>query len=196
MRCMDIDWGTPMFLLLMTFEDGDDQKTILLKIYEDEGGMLHHVALQVVENETDAEDLVQDLFLKLVRNPKIIKERSRKALQAYLFVMIRNAAIDMLRRQGRELPLKDEHLEILLDQAAASENVENDEDPMIEQVIEAYQMLPEKYRTVCSLKYTQGMENRQIAKELSLTEATVRKRLERARYKMESYINEKMEREQ
>ena len=46
-------------------------------------------------------------------------------------------------------------------------------------------------KAVCSLKYTQGMENRQIAKELSLTEATIRKRLERARYKMESYINEK-----
>lgn len=64
------------------------------------GKLLVSVAFSITLNRMDAEDVVQDSYLKLVT--KAIKYRVRKNPKAWLCISVRNLAIDRVRRRKRE----------------------------------------------------------------------------------------------
>src|SRR5690242_348647 len=85
--------------LMARVRAGDESAMSVL--YDRYSGIVYGVALRVLGNTTAAEDVLQEIFLQLWRNPDAF-DGSRGKLPAWLAVIARNRAIDHLRRRPAE----------------------------------------------------------------------------------------------
>ena len=136
------------------------------RVYETYGPALYRFCLLQMKNPADAEDVLQDVFVKrLYQAPKF---KSPEHERNWLFQVALNLCRDEWRRSRRsELPLA----------AAAGVSLPPEELSLLDQVSN----LPEKQRTVLHLHYYQGYGLREIARLLGVTVPTVKMRLKRGR---------------
>src|SRR6516162_8040283 len=76
-------------------------ETAMADLYDRYSAVVYGVALRVLANTTAAEDVVQEIFLQLWRNPQAF-DANRGRLAPWLAVIARNRAIDHLRRRPAE----------------------------------------------------------------------------------------------
>ena len=128
------------------------------RVYETYGPALYRFCLLQMKNPADAEDVLQDVFVKrLYQAPKF---KSPEHERSWLYQVALNLCRDEWRRHRRsELPLPPEELSLL-------DQVSN---------------LPEKQRTVLHLHYYQGYNLQEIARLLGVTVPAVKMRLKRGR---------------
>src|SRR5689334_23987826 len=75
-------------------------------LYDRYAGVVYGVSLRVLANTTAAEDVVQEVFLQLWRNPQAF-DSGRGKLAPWLAVIARNRAIDLLRKRPAEEDIDD-----------------------------------------------------------------------------------------
>lgn len=80
-------------------------KSALREIYEAYIGYIYSVVFQVVRNKEDAEDITSEFFIKLWRLADTY--RSGKGHKAWLAAIARNMAVDLLRKNKREVLTED-----------------------------------------------------------------------------------------
>ena len=134
------------------------------------------VARRMVGNDADAEDIAQDVFLRLWRKPPDLSDE-RALLSTWLYRVAANLSIDRLRRK-RPGPL-DETAEIPSgdpgpDAAAAGNQVAR-------QVDAALAGLPDRQRLALTLTYYQGLSNIETAEIMETSAEAVESLLARAR---------------
>ena len=148
---------------------------------------LYGYALILTRDQTAAEDLVQETYLRAVRAFGQLMANSN--LKSWLFVIMRNAWLNQLRhtRSGpRFVELDDENVE------SVYQNDRVNEDPHVvylrklerEQIRVAISDLPELYREIIVLRDLEGLSYQEIATMLSCPAGTVMSRLGRARAKL------------
>ena len=148
---------------------------------------LYGYALILTRDQTAAEDLVQETYLRAVRAFGQLMANSN--LKSWLFVIMRNAWLNQLRhtRSGpRFVELDDESVE------SVYQNDLVNEDPHVvylrklerEQIRVAIADLPELYREIIVLRDLEGFSYQEIATMLSCPAGTVMSRLGRAREKL------------
>ena len=129
-----------------------------------------NLCLTLLRNPADAEDAVQETFLRLLRQKT--PPQDAEGLRAWLIVTARNVCRDELRRsRRRELPLGD---------ADGAESPP----PELDETLLAVRALPEKYRTPIYLYYYEELSTAQIAALLRRRESTVRSDLRRGRERL------------
>ena len=142
--------------------------------------MLYLLISQLVRDEHLAYDVLQHVFLQLYRSlPTLVKGGT---LKAWLSQVARNRSIDELRRKRPILfseialfPDEDEYspLITLLDpDLQPEEQVELLE--LRQQILEAIETLPSRYRTIVLLRYTNQLSYREIGQMLHLPESTAK----------------------
>ncbi|MBR6790202.1 MAG: sigma-70 family RNA polymerase sigma factor [Oscillospiraceae bacterium] len=144
----------------------DETAAVLLDRY---GDMILRLAFSCMKNMPDAEDVLQDVFLKLLeKTPVFESDEHRKAWLIRVTVNICRSRLRSPWRRHKELEEAD---------ASVEENrwLEGNE------VLEAVMALPEKYREVIHLFYYEDYSVGQIAALLGKKEATVRSLMFRAR---------------
>src|SRR5881394_3499132 len=90
---------------LMTRIRNGDQRA-LGDLYDRYSQVVYAVALRVLGDTTQAEDILQDIFMQIWRNPGAF-DSSRGSLAAWLAVIARHRAIDTLRRRKPETDIAD-----------------------------------------------------------------------------------------
>lgn len=148
------------------------------------GNMVMRIALNYCRNKYDAEDITQNVFLKLVKTSEKSKEnftfKDEEHLKRWLIRVTINECHSMFVAPWKK---KTEYLEDL--------NIE-DRTYIIECKSEIYNAvinLPRKYRIPIYLYYYEGYDSKEIAEILSVKEATVRAQLARGR----KILKEKLE---
>lgn len=148
------------------------------ELFEQLGPSLYRLAYSYVKNRCDAEDAVQEAFLRLLSSG--IRFRDPEARRRWLMKVTVNRCRDLLRSAGRRR-------EVGLEDAAEAGG-----DPALSEelsdVRSAIFALPEKYRVVVLLHYYEGLDSRQIAKLLRITPSTVLTRLSRAREQLKKRL--------
>lgn len=148
----------------------------ITRVVEQYSPMLLHLALTRVSCTADAEDVVQEVFLKLLTARPRFRDGDHE--RAWLIRATINRAIDLRRTAAsKALPLED------AEEAAAP-------GPEAPQLLSAVQALPEKYSTVIHLYYYEGYNIWEIAKLLGLPAPTVGTRLSRGRAKLKELLKE------
>jgi len=148
---------------------------------------LYQLALRITGNPQDAEDILQNTFIKAIRNVKDFEERS--SLSTWLYRIAVNETLMALRKQKPEFSLEDMQTDdkegipepkILLDWCCLPEEefISEETRRMLD---EAIQRLPGNLQIVFLLRDIEGLSIQQTSEILSLSEAAVKTRLLRAR---------------
>ena len=148
------------------------------KLYDRyKGGLLGYVRLLTGDRQV-AEDIVQDVFVKLLESPDLYKFRNR--LKSYLFTAVRNRAFDLIRRRKRWQERKAKY-EIEFE----SRGQPNKESEFTaEQISDAICGLPRDQATVLVLRIYAGLPFSEIADLEGAVENTVVSRYRYALAKM------------
>ncbi len=156
-------------------------------LYRRHQGSLYRYALHMTGRPEAAEEVVQEVFMDLIRGPLKFDVR-RGPLGAFLFGMARHRVHRLLEADRRLVDMPEEWSEGLsADDAGATGHPPLDAAAQLEreemnaQVRKAVLSLPERYREVVTLCDLEEMEYGQAAAILSCPVGTVRSRLNRAR---------------
>jgi RNA polymerase sigma-70 factor (ECF subfamily) len=142
--------------------------------------LAYRVALGVLRNSAEAEDVAQEAMLRAYRNFHRLRDRER--FRAWLVRTAWRLALDRIRATGRRE--RREHAAFLDSQHAAGiENVTAARE-FERQVARALDALPEKLRLVMTLAAIEGYNTSEVAKLTGLPEGTVKSRLFLARKKL------------
>jgi RNA polymerase sigma-70 factor (ECF subfamily) len=148
----------------------DLAKSDFLALFEEHHLPLFRFAYRMTGSVADAEDIVQECFVELLR-PGCSYESGRTSIRTYLFGVVRNQSLK--RRRRSEHPPREEH--------ARSPESELLRSEMEGVVARAVMGLPEAQREVLILAHYEQMALAEIAAVLDLEVGAVKSRLQRAR---------------
>ena len=179
----------PIYLAML---DSEEEKSKFESLYLTYRKLMFHVANGILNDEGLAEDAVHQAFLKIFENFDKVGEISCHKTRSYVVIIVRNAAINMYNSRKR-------HFAVPIEEAAfcaAEEKLErtDDLDGLAKAVLKLPAIykdvlkLPAIYKDALKLKYVQEFSNAEIAGMLGISEAAVRKRLERARRMLEEIL--------
>lgn len=165
----------PIYLAIL---DGEKDKNRFELLYVTYRKLMFYVANRILNDERLAEDAVHQTFLKILENFDKVGEISGHKTKSYIVTMVRNTAINLYNQRKRQtaIPLEDVEYCIATEPMDIAEGLNH--------LARAVLKLPVIYKDVLTLKYVQEFSNEEIAKVLDISEATVRKRLERAKRKL------------
>lgn len=135
---------------------------------------LANYAYSILKNRQDAEDVVQDVFIKLWRNqPEVMKTSQAKF---YLLTATKNGCISLLRKQAGKFTTEAKDAEL----AAVPNPTQEDKDDIKLIVTKALALLPPQCLVIFKLSRFGGLTYQQIASELGLSVKTVENQMGKA----------------
>lgn len=160
-------------------------------IYDRYGEAVYRLALRIVGNVTEAEDLTQEVFLTFWHSSTY--DPNRGSMLVFLMTLTRSRAINrlhqsrsqqqLLQRFGRNLPSDSSNP--LMDKASLSE--------ISLRVSEALQRLPENQRQVLEMAYYDGMSQSEITRQLNIPLGTVKTRARQGLLKLRRLLKDLVE---
>ena len=144
----------------------------LRRLYDEHAQSLFAFLLNLTRHELDARDLLQEIFVKLARNPGLLDGVRDK--RAFLIRLAHNAAIDWIRRRGARERAKENFAAEKITVFAPASNP--DEKLFREELTAALAELPEEQRAVLHLKLWEGLTFEEIADVLKISPNTAASR--------------------
>ncbi len=143
-------------------------------LFDRHSQLVYAVALRVLGDPAGAEDVMQELFLRIWRKPPEL-ETGEGSLSSWFAVLARNRAIDQLRRRKPTDAPEDVILFSPTDVAAESEH-----NLLLARAREMITALPQEQQAVLQLAFFEGMSHSEIAEKLGSPLGTIKTRLRRA----------------
>lgn len=142
------------------------------------GNSIYRMSYFILQNEQDAQDVLQETFIKYIQKAPIFDTAEYE--KAWLLRVANNLCKDMLRFQRRN---RYECLDDLINIGISQEDGN---------LLVQIWTLPEKYRRVIYLHYYEGYAVTEMADILKISENAVKKRLERGRKKLREILEEEI----
>ena len=177
-------------LFLMVVET-EEEKTKLEILFEQYWRLLYKIALDVLHNHSDVEDVLQDTYEKVAKNIGCIKDPYSKETRNYLAVIAKNTAIDLYRKK-KKIWKEEVDIEELKPKQLPRVYIKTFADDEEKLIIKAINSLPYKYRIVLSLKFSQQKSISEIGRILDISETNVRQRIFRAKALLKAELAKRM----
>jgi RNA polymerase sigma-70 factor (ECF subfamily) len=155
--------------LLARAEQGD--QAAMGQLYDRYSGMVYSVALRVLKDPGQAEDVAQEIFIQVWKKPGAFIS-GRGSLGAWLVVVARNRAIDALRRRRPTDSIQDVVLASSTDLGAEAER-----NTLMEKVRAHMHQLPPEQRKSVEMAYFEGLSHSEIAEKTGDPLGTVKTRI-------------------
>ncbi len=147
-----------------------DQKA-MAEVFDRYSSIVYSVALRILREAGQAEDMVQEIFLGIWRKPTSFVE-GRGSLGGWLVVVARNRAIDLLRRRKPSDSVEDVVLASRVDLALEAER-----NIVMEKVRTAMKDLPQQQQDSVELAFFEGLSYSEIAERTGDPLGTVKTRI-------------------
>jgi len=152
---------------------------------------LFSYALALTRNVHEAEDLVQETYLRAIQGMERLREDGNA--KAWLYAILRNIRFNQIRQRHTRPRL----LELDADEKFAELIAETDKDPLAlyvskvekQQIHEALEQLSEEFREIILLREFAELSYQEIAALLGCAQGTVMSRLARARQKLRTLLS-------
>ena len=166
--------------LLQRLRRGDEPA--FLELYRRRQGALYRFAVHVSGSPSAAEDIVQEVFMTLLRNDCGYTPE-RGSLSGYLYGIARKQALRLIERGRVDLAFEKDTEEALVPKIAVDDNILGDltHRETLEALRRAVAALPRRYREVVALCDLEEVDYADAAAALGCPIGTVRSRLHRAR---------------
>ena len=150
-------------------------------LYKTTAGLVYNVALRIVNNREDAQEVTQEVFLIIYH--KLKSFRFESSFKTWVYRITANYAINFAKRESKNKTVEydDNLMTETNDNDIQSEIDQEHKKKMIEELLSAIN--PEQ-RACVILRNLEGLSYQQIAETLQIKVNTVRSRLKRAREKL------------
>jgi RNA polymerase sigma-70 factor (ECF subfamily) len=155
--------------LVSAIRSGD--QNAMAALYDRYSSLVYSVALRVLADTGAAEDVLQDVFMRLWRNPGIF-DSSRGSLGAWLAVISRNRAIDALRKRRPENDIEHVVVSVQPDMAGNA-----DRSRVAEKVRGLLGTMPTAQRAALEMAYFEGLTHTEIAAKTGEPLGTIKTRI-------------------
>ena len=147
--------------------------------------MVYRISFHYFGNREDAEDVSQDVFLKLYSHNT--KFESEEELKAWLIRVTTNTCHSYFRNpfRKRKTEIDEKEIENIVGSSSSEQEIINRK-----VVMDAVMSLPERYRIVVYLYYYEEYSICQISNTRNIKETTIQTRLSRAREKLKSVLKD------
>ena len=161
---------------------GNDEAA-LVELYDQYVNAVFSVAYQVLNNQLDAEEVTQDVFLR-IWNKSALYDANKGRFISWLLTMARRISIDYVRHKQRasqvENPVSLDEKDYLYETALVYEDMTE----LQRMLASAMQELPVEYRETIQLAYFRGMTHREIAEHLQRPLGTVKSHIRQGMEKL------------
>jgi len=155
-----------------------------LQLYAQYCDGMYVVANRFVKNSMEAEDIVQESFIKAFN--KLHQYKAEVTFGAWLKRIVINKSIDLLKSKKKHLrDLEEVHLKVVDD---SNDEWLVEDTITIEDVKQAIEQLPEKYKYVVMLYLIEGYDHQEISDILNITEIASRTQLSRGKVKLQELL--------
>jgi RNA polymerase sigma-70 factor (ECF subfamily) len=156
-----------------------------LQLYNQYCDGMFTVAMRFVKDTMEAEDIVQEAFIKAFS--KLDQYKAEVSFGAWLKRIVINKSIDLLKSKKQHLQELDEvHLKVV--DSSYEDEWLIDDILTLDDVKEAINDLPEKYQYVVMLYLIEGYDHQEIAEILNITEVASRTQLSRGKAQLKELL--------
>ena len=173
-----------MLQIYLSLIESEQDRSFFEQLYHEHRYTMQAAAFTILNDHHEAEDAVHEAFLRILKHFDKLRGFDCNKLRAYVVIIVKNIAIDMIRKKNRhvEADLEDfidflQDTRLAPDQAAIANEGQ-------EKIMRALESVPQTYLDTLSLKLVYGFDNQEIALLLGHTESTVRIHLHRGRKKL------------
>lgn len=176
-------------LALMSRVAAGDEEAVA-HLYDRFGSLVYRMAYQTMPTRAEAEDAVQEVFVRLWRTAERYDPK-RAALVTWVMLISRRHLVDKLRRNQARVRASALEEAAVADGAARQDDLGRMQDAeRFAEILEKVQTLPELQRTVVMRAYLGGQTLRQIGEELDTPIGTIKSALSRALVRLRERTNE------
>ncbi|KOH44874.1 RNA polymerase sigma-70 factor [Sunxiuqinia dokdonensis] len=173
--------------LIVRLKSGDQTAFELLFHFYYPGLVMY--ASQYTANTEDAEEIVQDFFVRFWEKHKQLVPRD--SLKSYFFLSVKNGSLDFLKHQKIEKKYINEMMALSKHHLAYDTDIFISSD-LQEKLKHGIGLLPEKCREVFIMSRIQGLKNEEIAAKLNISKRTVETQISKAlkvlRVELKDYV--------
>ena len=168
-----------MFLPYLSMIEDEDDKVTFESIYQKYGKEIFRRTYNLLKNQQDAEDAMQETWLKIMENIEVLQGKSDRTVKAYIMKIAKNESISIMRKRGRDEKMlcAIDDIEIVSDEELFQICEKND----ISAIVSCFAELSETYRDVLSFYYFYHHSIKEIARLMNMNEATINSRLTRGK---------------
>ncbi len=180
----------PEFEAALLKKIGNGDKASLAELYERYSTVLYSVALRILNNQAEAEDLLQDVFVQ-IWDKAALYDSSRGKPLTWVMSMTRNKSIDRLRSLQRRHRLHDEAEQ----ESKTQEQIQHIDGPDrvyasedSKAVRQAVMQLSPEQRQAIEMAYFSGLTQTEIAERLKQPLGTIKARIRRGMLKLRDLL--------
>lgn len=155
------------------------------QLYDAYGDMLFRLAYSILLNQADAEDAVQDIFIKIIGKVPDFEGKAQE--KAWLSRVLVNQCRDQLKKRRLRIYTP---LEEILEQGGREPSVPGPEETGDTGLLQLVLALGEKYKEPLILHYFEGFSVEETAGILGISQSAVKMRLARGREMMKKRMEE------
>jgi len=171
--------------LLILLKNGDT--LAFYDIYERYCKKLYHFVLRSIKQESDAEEIVQVVFVKIwERRNKI---QTNTSFEFFLFRIAYNETMDLFRKRISEKKYVEYVKSIQQSEATNNTTDEIRYNELSREVDSLLEDLTPRQREIFCLSHNEGLSNKEISKKINISENTVKKHLLNARSYLKSHLD-------
>ncbi len=161
-----------------------NDKKAQFEIYKLYYKQMYNTSLRILNNQADAEDIMQDSFLDAFRKLEYFKGDG--SFGGWLRRIVVNNSLDALKKRKENLSFEENKLEIIDEKDEYIQNTEY----QVEEIKKALNLLPEEHRVIISLFLFEGYDHDEIAQILDISNNASRTRFSRAKSKLIRILSE------
>lgn len=168
------------------------EEAAVTELYDRFGSLVFRMSYQVLPNRAEAEDAVQEVFVRLWRTAGRY-DQTRSALVTWVMLIARRHLVDKLRRSRARVKTSSlDQPQSPLAEALAETGSRIDTDERMKVLMKRIEALPELQKTVVTRAYLGGQTLRQIGEELKTPLGTIKSALSRALVRLRERTGEEL----
>ncbi len=169
------------------------QTNALGVLYDRHASLVYGIAFKVLGNSQEAEDLTQDIFIKLIDGSSYDPQRG--SLRTFLAILTRSRALDRVRSQQRERQRQRKNQsQVLQESLYSSSSIDKlFQQEQNQDVRSALAQLSEQQQQLLRMSYYDGLTQSAIAERLNLPLGTVKSKVRRGLLKLRQVLQDQLD---